>query len=118
MRIVWANRAACDSAGLVHKQLIGRHCFEIWQKRSEPCPDCPVQEAIATGAPQERETHTPDGKVWDIRGYPVRDEDDGIIGGVEVTLDITDRHTEQEARRESEERFRQIAENIGEVVWL
>jgi len=41
-----------------------------------------------------------------------------ITGGIEVTLEITDQYAEQQARRESEERFRQIAENIGEVVWM
>ena len=33
MKILWANRAASESAGLVYEQLIGRHCYEVWPQR-------------------------------------------------------------------------------------
>jgi PAS domain S-box-containing protein len=91
MKILWANRAACESAGMGQDEIVGRHCYEIWEKRQDPCPDCPVQKAIETGKPQEIEKSTPDGKSWIIRGYPVHDADNNIIGGIEVVLDITER---------------------------
>jgi two-component system cell cycle sensor histidine kinase/response regulator CckA len=118
MSILWANRAACESVGLSPGQLVGRHCYEIWACRDDVCPDCPVAAAMATGKPHEIQKQTPDGRAWSIRGYPVRDGRGTITGGVEVTLEITDQYVEQQARQESEERFRQIAENIGEVVWM
>ncbi|MGD9384046.1 MAG: PAS domain-containing protein, partial [Desulfobacterales bacterium] len=30
MRILWANRAACESVNLTQEQLLGRFCYEIW----------------------------------------------------------------------------------------
>jgi len=90
MKILWANRAACASADLDREELIGRHCYEIWPKRSTPCPDCAVVKAMETGLPQEVQKTTPDGRTWSIKGYPERDERGHIVGGIEVTLDITD----------------------------
>jgi PAS domain S-box-containing protein len=117
MKIVWANRAACESAELTREALIGRHCYEIWPKRDSLCPDCAVVKAMETGLPQEAEKTTPDGKTWRIRGYPERDEHDHIVGGIEVTLDITEHKRAEEALRESEERFQQVADHVQEWIW-
>ncbi len=97
MRVIWANQAACNSVGLPREKLIGRHCYEIWAHASEPCPNCPVMAAMETGRPQECEKTTPDGRTWLIRGYPATDKNGTIVGGVEVTLDITERKRAREA---------------------
>jgi PAS domain S-box-containing protein len=111
MRILWANRAAYESASLSREELVGRHCYEVWPKRSTPCPDCPVVEAMETGQPRELEKTTPDGKIWRVRGYPERDMKGDIVGGIEVTLDITDRKRSEEALRESEDKYRGLFSN-------
>ncbi len=96
LRVKWANRAGAESLGMKAEEVVGRYCYELWAGRSEPCPGCPVQKAIDTGEPQENEMHTPDGKIWHVRGYPVTDINGEIVGAVEVTQDITDRkHAEE-----------------------
>ena len=90
-RILWTNRAAAESVGSSSEQLEGSLCYEVWPQLSEPCVDCPVARALETGQPQQQEMITPDGRVWLIRGYPIRDEDGDVVGGVEVTLNITER---------------------------
>jgi len=111
MRILWANRAAGESVGLTPEELVEHHCYEIWQQRSEPCDGCPVIKARETGQPQEAEITTPDGRVWFIRGDPVRDATGDIVGTVEITLEITERKRAEEELRESEQNFRDLVEN-------
>ena len=112
MKIVWANRAACESAGLTRDEILGRHCYEIWPHRKEPCPDCPVVKAMETGRPQEVEKLTPDGRAWFIRGYPQRDEKGEIAGAVEVTLEITKRKRTEEALQEERNKLQAIVDAI------
>jgi PAS domain S-box-containing protein len=66
-----------------------------------------------------RITH-PDGSLHWVseRGYPIRDPSGQIYRVAGITHDITAAKLAEEALRESEERFRQIAENIHEVFWL
>jgi PAS domain S-box-containing protein len=91
LKILWANEAASSSVGLSPEGLIGRHCYEVWHDRKQPCENCPVAAAIETGGPHEEEVTTPDGRSWFIRGYPIKDEGGDVTNAVEVTLEITDR---------------------------
>lgn len=104
MKVLWANRAACESLGLSREQVIGAYCYTLWAEREDPCKDCPVLQAIETGCRAEVEKTTPDGRVWFIQAAPVRDEDDAVVGGVEITLDITKhKRVEEELRRVRQE---------------
>jgi len=116
MKILWANRSACESVGMTREQVIGRHCHELWGEQDEPCDDCPVMLAIRTGVPQNIEKTTPDGRSWSVHGYPVRDSSGTIIGGSEVTLETTERKRAEAALRDSEENLAITLESIGDAV--
>lgn len=91
LRIRWANRASGASVGLPAEQLVGRHCYELWHQREEPCTDCPVLRARETKQQQEAELKTPDGRHWFLRGCPVLDENGELEGLIEFGQDITAR---------------------------
>jgi PAS domain S-box-containing protein len=117
MRILWANRAACESVNLTQEQLLGRFCYEIWPQRNDPCPDCPLRKAMKTGQSEEIEKYTPDGRVWFIRGYPVQDENGKIVGAIELTLDITERKQAEEELRNARHKLEQrVEERTAELV--
>ena len=36
-RVIWANNAAAAYVGKQLEDIVGLHCYEIWQKGKEPC---------------------------------------------------------------------------------
>ena len=48
---------------------------------------------------------------------PLYDNAGNRVGAIETIRDITERRRTEEALKESENRFRQIAENVGEWIW-
>lgn len=116
LRVQWANKAACESVDLPLGKIVGRYCYEIWPRRKEPCKGCPVLKAIKKGCHQEKEMTTPDGRVWLIRGDPVRDEKGKTIGAIEITMEITARRRAEQKMIESEQRYRLIAENTTDYI--
>lgn len=107
LKIIWANKAAAESVGLTTQQLIGHHCYEIWQERDSPCIGCPVLKAIETGQLQKADIATPDGRYLFIRGTPVKGADGNILGAVETTLEITERKKAEQQLKESEKKLRE-----------
>jgi PAS domain S-box-containing protein len=118
MIIKWCNKAAADSLGMKPNDVLGKHCYELWHNSSEPCSFCPVKEAFATGEHIEKETKTPDGRAWLVRGQPMFNQQGEIIGAVEITRDITESVRANEALRESEEKYRTIVNSMEDIVFL
>ncbi len=117
LRLKWANRAAVESVEASLKDLIGRHCFEIWHGRTAPCEGCPVTLCLATGEKQRREMVGSEGRTWLVSGTPVKEPDGRIIGAVETAWEITDRKQAEAALRASEAEYRLLVENIPAVVF-
>ncbi len=103
-RIIEANRAAALSLGIEDPdELKGKYCFELWHKRSTPCDFCPIEITRNTLKPEQGEVMTPDGRWFFIRSNPILSGTGGLLGFVEMTLEITDKKkAELEARRFNE----------------
>ncbi|NEU80648.1 PAS domain-containing protein, partial [Nostoc sp. UIC 10630] len=81
-----------------------------------------VDHAIATGEDYDIEFRVvyPNGKIrWALsQGKVFYDQHGQPIQMAGIDLDITERKQSAETLRESEERFRQLAENIDAVFWI
>ncbi|MCP4590271.1 MAG: PAS domain S-box protein, partial [bacterium] len=93
-------------------ELIGEHCFAVFEKRDAPCPHCPGTIAMREHRPAECETEgvRDDGTRFPVRlqMFPMLDADKQIVGFVEVSEDITERKQAEAARAESEQRYREL----------
>jgi PAS domain S-box-containing protein len=117
MKILWANRAACESVQMKREDLLGQYCHDIWADRQSPCEDCPVRIAHDTKQPQQVEKMTPDGRWWYIQGHQIRDHSGHVMGTTEITLDITDRKRAEEALRNAKDELEiKVGQRTAELV--
>ena len=106
--ILWANRAACEFVGLTREQVIGRFCYEVWTDWHEAWDNCPAVEAMESGNRIEVEKPSPSGRTWFIQAAPVRDRKGGVIGGVEIALEITRYKQAEEALHALQREYREL----------
>ena len=87
-----------------------------------PSVECRIYSAFRRG----EGSHVDDEVVWRADGtsfpveywlYPIR-ESNVLIGAVVTFVDITERRREEQALRQSAEMFRQLAENIREILFI
>ncbi len=111
----WNQKSYDEIVGHSVSDLLGQDFFESFSK---PCLD----RCLTKGLQQSFETWQsyPDGQRRYIRAtYSPYVELNGTIAGVVVNVhDLTDLKLIEEALRQSEERFRQMADSIHEVFWM
>jgi diguanylate cyclase (GGDEF)-like protein/PAS domain S-box-containing protein/putative nucleotidyltransferase with HDIG domain len=119
----WAflNDAACQFLGKPREALLGtdsRACVhpEDVEPTAQVIQETRASKELARGFVNRHVT--PMGtRVVEWNGYPLFD-DEGQYTGVQITgRDITERKEMEEALRESETRYRLIAENSSDVIW-
>ena len=121
-RLLRVNRRVADALGLPVAQIEGRHCAELYPGAADRFRADDL-EVIRSGQPKlgiTERIHDGSGRVRWVQTdkVPYCDADGRVVGIVVVAQDITQRRESEQALRQSEERFRQLAENINEVFWI
>ncbi len=118
--ITSVNDRASEITGYRADELLGKSCKVF---AMHPCDRmCGVFSEETAKPLTSREctirTKNGDERVVLKNADLLRDADGRVIGGIESFEDITERKRVELELTESEERFRQIAENIEEIFWL
>lgn len=72
-------------------QALSRKCFAKLHGRTEPCPDCPIQEVQRSRQPVYRRWQTELGVVLDISYYPVLNEEKQLSAVTIILKDVTEK---------------------------
>jgi PAS domain S-box-containing protein len=116
------NKRAADAIGLPVSEIEGRPAADIYPADAERFYADDL-EVIRSRRPKlgiiERIRNRNGRDQWvQTDKVPYFDADGNVAGIVVSAQDITGRREAERALRESEERFRQLAENINEVFWM
>ena len=111
-----ANASACRMLGYAREELIRLHAKDI-VVQMETLHIAPALNAIKAGADYHREWkfRRKDGSVFAAEVIATIMPGGNLLG---MIRDVTERNEAQASLRDSEERFRQLTENIDEVFWL
>ncbi len=126
-RYLYVNAAMERSTGIPVTEYLGRQVGDL-AARDRPEVVAQFQElgrliarVVADGQASETEIRLPLPRgemVYHVRLIPERDDAQQVVSVLMIAQDITARKHVEEALRGSEQRFRQVTENIDEVFWL
>jgi signal transduction histidine kinase/CheY-like chemotaxis protein len=115
MRIIWMNTLIPEAPGQSIDEMKEKQCFKVIYGLSEPCSGCTAAKAFQTSQFEEGELVTPDGKTWQSRSSPIKDEKGNTTGVVHVALDISASKAGESALRESERRLANIIDLLPDA---
>ncbi len=119
-RMVWANRATCDKLDLPMEDVIGKKCYHLVHDCNTPPPDCPFEKAISG----ESTSYTTEifeknlGGLFLVSVSPFYSPDGQLAGVIHLSRNITTIRQVENGLRESEARYRALAEATFDAVFI
>ncbi len=114
-RVIDLNPAAEQLLGCRISDVLGLSIEQIWPDQSSPSKSFSHLVKTSEELVVERDGEQ---RTYDLRISPIADSSGFPTNQVVSLSDITERKRAEEALRESEERFRTIAEQVSDVVFI
>ena len=118
MRIIWANHAHERDLNIRPEDIIGKHCYTVFVKRGNPCPECPSIQAFTSGKIEHAiltrfSSESSKEKVYlDAYAVPLKDKAGKILSCIQITRDITKRVDAEKALQAREKQLKRKAINL------
>ncbi|TFG90375.1 MAG: PAS domain S-box protein [Candidatus Atribacteria bacterium] len=120
LTILWANQPAKQCFG---KDIIGKKCYEVYQRRQEPCEPypCPVLRSFSDGQIHQHEVALIDkesGKRYfeGTANVVLRDTSGNPVAVMEIGREITGKKKTELALRQNEEQLRLILDSTDDII--
>ncbi len=99
MKIKWANQAAASSFDRDIEELTDQDYFSLYDSTGGSRDDYPSVKCFHTGKEETEQISGSDGRFWDVRAFPLRDEAGKVINVMVLARDITAKvRMEEEAK--------------------
>lgn len=89
LEVLWTNNIPGPCTGDGDAYARGQKCHSsalIW---TQLCEGCSAQSCFASGHEETSQSVTSDGRTWEVRAYPVKDEEGRITNVLTISTDIT-----------------------------
>jgi PAS domain S-box-containing protein len=91
LKIMWTNKAAASIFGKSESEPTGQYCYSLCCNNVSPCNNCPTIRSFVSGIEETAEISTPEGKIWDVRAFPIKDDSGKVKDVIELSRDITEK---------------------------
>lgn len=116
LRFTLAGGEALRAVGFEPSTMIGQHLSEVLPEEHVERVQS-LYEATLAGERSDLELSF-EGRTYETQFVPVPDEQDRVVGGMIVAVDVTSRRREKRQLAESKTRYRIVAENMRDLVCL
>ncbi len=100
MKIKWANKATAASFGRDISELTGETYFSLYDSAHGSERDYPSAICFRTGKEENSRITGTDGRLWDVRAFPLRDESGNVKNVMVLARDITAKVRMQEESKQ------------------
>ena len=122
-KYTYASSVVEKILGYTPEEILGKHFFDLFEPEEREEKKKAALAVFARKMPfgefENRNVHKNGDPVWlSTSGVPVLDDQGNLLGYRGADTDITERKRQEEALRESEERYRLLADNASDVIWV
>lgn len=110
MRIIQANPAYCQRAGVPLQALLGEHYFDHFPRLEQPLPACLIFPEMLQGVGDELTLEN--GDIYISRSFGIRRADGTTVHAIHILEDVTNERRAEEAHRTLSRAIAQAGEGV------